>query len=63
MSLDAFNKIDNAQALLSVLTELFKAHPFCEQKSLGFGVYLNIQQIDKILSEAKATLRRKNETT
>jgi len=56
MNIDAINKIDDAQALLSVLSELSTIDYVSNHERLNYGAFLIIRRIDKTLIESKELL-------
>ena len=55
-SIEAIDKLAEAQALLSVLSEITNTDPFIDLKMLGFGIYLNITKVEKLVKAAKQSL-------
>jgi len=55
-NIEAIDKLDEAQALLSVLSEITTTSPFDDLKALGFGIYLNIVEVEKLVKAAKQNL-------
>jgi hypothetical protein len=56
MNIDAINKIDDAQALLSILAELSTIDCMNNHERLNYGAFLITQLIDKTLIESKELL-------
>jgi hypothetical protein len=56
MNIEAINKIEDAQALLSILEELVNIDPVNNYENLNHGALLIIQSIDKTLVESKGLL-------
>ena len=55
-SIEAIDKLAEAQALLSVLSEITTTDPFIDLKMLGLGIYLNITKVEKLVKAAKQSL-------
>ena len=55
-SIEAIDKLDEAQALLSVLSEITTTDTFIDLKMIGFGNYLNITKVEKLVKAAKQSL-------
>jgi len=55
-NIEAIDKLNEAQALLSVLSEITTTSPFDDLKALGFGIYLNIIEVEKLVKAAKQSI-------